>query len=81
MYAPGQAPVVPPGYQKAPAAAPNMPRKSNLKILMENCIATQPQTKKEFLNQNIHTSEKIKQLVKKVDALATHNKMPETQIS
>ena len=48
---------------------------------MENFIATQAQTNKEFLNQNIHTSEQIKQLVNKVDALATHNKMLETQIS
>ena len=46
---------------------------------MENFIATQAQTNKEFLNQNIHTSEQIKQLVNKVDALATHNKMLETQ--
>ena len=81
LYGPGQAPVVPPGYQKAPADASNMPRKSNLEILMENFIATQAQTNKEFLNQNIHTSEQIKQLVNKVDALATHNKMLETQIS
>ena len=48
--------------------------------MVENFI-TQAQTNKEFLNQNIHTSEKIRQLVNKVDALATHNKMLETQIS
>ena len=78
LYVPSQAPVIPPGYQKALAVAPNMPRKSNLEIVMKNFIDTQAQTNKEFLNQNIHTSEQIKQLVNKVDALAIHNKMLET---
>ncbi|XP_058750988.1 uncharacterized protein LOC131624001 [Vicia villosa] len=81
LYAPGQAPSVPPGYQKAPFAAPNVPRKSNLELMMENFIATQTQTNKDFLNQNVHTNEQIKQLETKVDALATHNKMLKTQIS
>ena len=40
-----------------------------------------PQQNKEFINQNVHTSELVKQLATKVDALATHNKMLETQIS
>jgi hypothetical protein len=35
----------------------------------------------KFLNQNIHTNELVKQLATKVEALATHNKMLETQIS
>ncbi|XP_058758786.1 uncharacterized protein LOC131632038 [Vicia villosa] len=48
---------------------------------MENFIATQTQTNKDFLNQNVHTNEQIKQLATKVGALATHNKMLETQIS
>lgn len=48
---------------------------------MENFIAAQAQQNKDFLNQNIHTSEQLKQLTTKVDALATHNKMLETQIS
>src|SRR4051812_11480585 len=81
LYAPGQAPAVPPGYQKAPVAAQNTHRKSNLEIMMENFIASQQQTNKDFLNQNIHNSEQLKQLSNKVDALATHNKMLETQIS
>ncbi|XP_058725740.1 uncharacterized protein LOC131597035 [Vicia villosa] len=81
LYAPGQAPNVPPGYQKAPFASPNIPRKSNLEKMMENFIATQTQTNKDFINQNVHTNEQIKQLATKVDALATHNKMLETQIS
>ncbi|XP_058742467.1 uncharacterized protein LOC131614954 [Vicia villosa] len=81
LYAPGQAPSVPPGYQKAPFAAPNVPGKSNLEIMMENFIATQTQTNKDFINQNMHTNEQIKQLATKLDTLATHNKMLETQIS
>ncbi|XP_058759887.1 uncharacterized protein LOC131633190 [Vicia villosa] len=81
LYAPGQAPSVPPGYQKAPFTTPNVPRKSNLKIVMENFIATQTLTNKDFINQNVHTNEQIKQLATKVDALATHNKILETQIS
>jgi cell division protein FtsB len=56
--------------------------------MMENFIAAQTQTNintgeqlKQFLNQNIHTSEQIKQLTSKLDVLATHNRMLETQIS
>ncbi|XP_058746214.1 uncharacterized protein LOC131619091 [Vicia villosa] len=79
------APQTPPGFQKpnqtAPQAAPQAPRKSNLEIIMENFVATQTQQNKKFMNQNIHTSELVKQLATKVDALATHNKMLETQIS
>ena len=48
---------------------------------MENFIANQAQQNKEFLNQNVHTGEQLKLLANKVDALATHNKMLETQIS
>ncbi|XP_058775488.1 uncharacterized protein LOC131649747 [Vicia villosa] len=48
---------------------------------MENFIATQAQQNKDFLNQNVHTGEQLKQLATKVDALATHNKMLETQIA
>ncbi|XP_058732590.1 uncharacterized protein LOC131604121 [Vicia villosa] len=81
LYAPGQAPSVPPGYQKAPFAATNVSRKSNLELMMENFIATQTQTNKDLINKNVHTNEQIKQLATKVDSLATHNKMLETQIS
>ncbi|XP_050878148.1 uncharacterized protein LOC127081964 [Lathyrus oleraceus] len=81
LYAPSQAPAVPPGCHKAATTAPNAPRKSNLEIMMENFIVIQAQRNKDFLNQNIHTTEKIKQLENKVDALATQNKMLETQIS
>jgi hypothetical protein len=49
--------------------------------MMKNFVAYQTQQNKEFMNQNVHTSELVKQLATKVDALATHNKMLETQIS
>lgn len=49
--------------------------------MMENFIISRTQQNKEFMNQNIHTNELIKQLAKKVDAMATHNKMLETQIT
>ncbi|CAJ2637435.1 unnamed protein product [Trifolium pratense] len=79
LYASGQAHTPsPPGFQKP---AQNAPRKSNLELMMENFIAVQTQTNKEVLNQNIHTNEQIKQLTSKLDILATHNKMLETQIS
>ncbi|XP_045791275.1 uncharacterized protein LOC123885979 [Trifolium pratense] len=79
LYAPGQAPTPsPPGFQKP---AQNAPMKSNLELMMENFIAVQTQTNKEVLNQNIHTSEQIKQLTSRLDVLTTHNKMLETQIA
>ncbi|XP_050909182.1 uncharacterized protein LOC127122952 [Lathyrus oleraceus] len=49
--------------------------------MMEIFVASQTQQNKEFMNHNIHTSELVKQLATKVDALATHKKMLETQIS
>lgn len=82
MYAPNQ---LPPGYQKltqgAPQVAPQAPIKSNLELMMENLVASQTQQNKEFMNQNVHTLELVKQLATKVDALATYKKMLETQIS
>ncbi|XP_045827939.1 uncharacterized protein LOC123919930 [Trifolium pratense] len=79
LYAPGQTPTPsPPGFQKP---AQNAPMKSNLELMMENFIALQTQTNKEFLNQNIHTNEQIKQLTSRLELLTTHNKMLETQIA
>ena len=49
--------------------------------MIENFVATQAQQNKDFLNQNIHTSEQIKHLLNKVDTLATHNKMLEMKIT
>ncbi|KAK2410400.1 hypothetical protein QL285_045765 [Trifolium repens] len=82
LYAPGQAPSsAPPGFQKPAYPTQNAPNQSNLEMMMENFIAAQAQTNKDFLNQNIHTSEQIKKLTSKLDVLATHNRMLETQIS
>lgn len=82
LYASNQPPS---GYQKpaqgAPQAAPQAPRKSNLELMMENFFSSQTEQNKEFMNQNAHTSDLVKQLATKVDALATHNKMLETQTS
>jgi hypothetical protein len=75
LHTPGQSPSSGPlGFQKPAYPAQNAPRKSNLEIMMENFIASQAQT-------NIQTSEPIKQLTSKIDVLATHNRMLETQIS
>ncbi|XP_045831180.1 uncharacterized protein LOC123922508 [Trifolium pratense] len=69
LFPPSQ---TPPGFQKqmGQQAATQPPKKSNFDLMMD-----------KFLNQNIHTNELVKQLSNKVDALATHNKMLETQIS
>lgn len=48
---------------------------------MENFIASQSQQNKEFLNQHTHTNELMRQLKAKVDTMATHHKMLETQVS
>ncbi|XP_039687866.1 uncharacterized protein [Medicago truncatula] len=70
----------PPGFQ-GQRGAPVAPKKSNLELMMENFVLTQTQQNKEFMNQNVHTNELIKQLAHKVDSMATHNKMLETQVS
>lgn len=41
----------------------------------------QAQQNKDFTNQNAHTSKLMRQLSSKLDAMATYNKMLETQIS
>ena len=81
LHPPSTAPAVPPGYQKGGPSAPQAPRKSNLEIMMENFMNAQMQQNKEFANQNAHTSELMRQMTSKLDAMATHNKMLETQIS
>ncbi|XP_050895183.1 uncharacterized protein LOC127101783 [Lathyrus oleraceus] len=58
-----------------------VPQKLNLEKIMENFFSAQTQQNKEFLNQDIHVNELIKQLGTKVDSIITHNKMLETQIS
>lgn len=47
-------------------------------MMMENFIMSKSYQNKEFMNQNIHTNEMIKQLANKVDFIATHNKILET---
>ena len=79
-FAPSPAPAAPSGFQ-GQRGAPVAPKKSNLELMMENFILAQAQQNKEFMNQNVHTNELIKQLTHKVDSMATHNKMLETQIS
>ncbi|XP_045802435.1 uncharacterized protein LOC123896027 [Trifolium pratense] len=77
------APSTPPGFQNQIGApvAPVAPQKSNFELMMENFVLAQTQQNKEFMNQNIHTNELIKQLANKIDSISTHNKMLETQIS
>lgn len=48
---------------------------------MKNFMNAQAQQNKEFAHKSAHTSELMKQLSNKFDAMATHNKMLETQIS
>ncbi|XP_050895739.1 uncharacterized protein LOC127102413 [Lathyrus oleraceus] len=48
---------------------------------MGNFMNAQAQQNKDFTNQNAHTSELMKQMSSKLDVMATHNKMLETQIS
>jgi hypothetical protein len=73
-------PAIPPSYRNGAPVAPQAPRKSNLEIMMENFMTAQAQQNKDFTNKNAHTSEIMKQLASKLDAMATHNKMLETQI-
>lgn len=42
---------------------------SNLELVLENFIMSQTQQNKEFMNQNVHTNEMIKQLANKVDTI------------
>ena len=82
-FAPSHAPANPPSFQgqQGASVASAIPKKSNLELMMENFVLAQTQQNKEFMNQNIHTNELIKQLATKVDVMATHNKMLEMQIS
>ncbi|XP_058784693.1 uncharacterized protein LOC131659532 [Vicia villosa] len=79
LYAP-QAPL---GFQKpnqaAPQAAPQAPYKSNLEIMMEIFVATQTQQNKEFMNQNVHTSELVKELATKAKSNDESNKATEPE--
>lgn len=49
-------------FPKRTPVASSAPRKSIFKLIMENFITTQTQQNKEFMNQNVHTNELVKQL-------------------
>lgn len=48
---------------------------------MENFMNAQVQQNIDFANKNAHTSDLMKHMSSKLDAMATHNKMLETQVS
>ncbi|XP_020266504.1 uncharacterized protein LOC109841993 [Asparagus officinalis] len=70
----------PPVFQ-APRLPYPSPQKSNLESLMENFVSSQNKQNEEFRNQNRIMRDAIKNLISKVDSLATHNKMLENQIT
>lgn len=47
---------------------------------MENFVKTQTRQNKDFKSQNFNTNEELIYLASKVDDMATHNKILETQI-
>src|SRR4030065_1168930 len=74
----GQSAVTPPGFannQRVPQ------QKSNLELLLENFVMSQTKQNQEFKNQNGFLNDTLIKLTSKVDSIATHNKMLETQIS
>nr|XP_027191113.1 uncharacterized protein LOC113787004 [Cicer arietinum] len=71
--------VRPPGFQGQRSF--NSPQKSSLENLLENFVLTQTKQNEEFKNQNQSMNEALRQLASKVDSMATHNKMLETQIT
>lgn len=81
LFAPNRTPITPPSFQnhKGAPISPPTSKKSNLELMMENLALYQTQQNKEFMNQNVHTNELNKKLSNKVDAMATHNKMLDTQ--
>nr|XP_012573962.1 uncharacterized protein LOC101515058 [Cicer arietinum] len=71
--------VRPPGFQ-GPRSF-NSPQKSSLENLLENFVFTKTKQNEEFKNQNKSINEALRQLASKLDSMATHNKMLETQIT
>jgi len=57
------------------------PQKSSLELLMENYVANQSKQLQELKNQTRFLNDSLAKLTSKVDSIATHNKMLETQIS
>jgi len=71
----GQA--APPGY----ANNQRVPQKSSLELLMESYVMNQSKQLQQLKNQTGFLNDSLAKLTSKVDSIATHNKMLETQIS
>ncbi|KEH19535.1 hypothetical protein MTR_8g463500 [Medicago truncatula] len=69
--------VAPPGYTNNQRVA----QKSSLEILLENCMLNQNKQLQELKNQTGFLNDSLSKLNTKVDSIATHTKMLETQIS
>jgi len=69
--------MAPPGY----ATNQRIPQKSSLEILMENYVMKQSKQLQELKNQTGFLNDSLSKLNSKVDSIATHTKMLETQIS
>jgi len=69
--------MVPPGY----ANNQRVPQKSSLEILMESYVMNQSKQLQELKNQTRILNDSLAKLTSKVDSIATHANMLETQIS
>ncbi|KEH16889.1 hypothetical protein MTR_0075s0050 [Medicago truncatula] len=69
--------VAPPGYTNNQGVA----QKSSLEILLENCMMNQNKQLQELKNQTGFLNDYLSKHTTKVDSIATHTKMLETQIS
>jgi len=69
--------VAPPGYANNQIVA----QKSSLEILMESYVMNQSKQLQELKNQTGFLNDSLSKLNTKVDSIATHTKMLETQIS
>ena len=72
------------GQQTAPPSYANnqrVPQKSNLELLLENFVMGQSKQNQKFINQTGFLNDSLIKLTSKVDYIATHNKILETQIS
>jgi len=69
--------VAPPSY----ANNQRVTQKSCLEILLENCMMSQNKQLQELKNQTGFLNDSLSKLNTKVDSIATHTKMLETQIS
>jgi len=67
----------PPGY----ANNQRVPQKSSLEILLEKYVIDQSKQFQELKNQTGFLNDSLVKLTSKVDSIATHTKMLETQIS